>query len=371
MARRRELVAAGRASLGKAETSTGQLLRAAASALYWARRRNPDGVRGSVAGLAPDEVRVVRSVLADGVLSEFTDDDLMFTMGELAAGKSTTAVDKHVSGELAKATATLADTGYVEGYASTWRDLGGADRQGDVVAPGAYRKSAEAINAGLVNVPLIAAAGHDWEDPTVVVGKVVRAVEDSTGLWVRATWGEDAAAQRLREIAKSGGYSFSVGGQVASSRPVRLRDGSTARELTELDLAHVLLTHSPANRSARVVTAKQDSALVVWRAEEIEAQRRRADPDRRRRQAEDRAIAEWLPGEVAGFVAGDPQLRSVLLGDMARAAAAKSMTPDAVQHRDRAAVARELDNRRCYETHRWLAEHAGHRRCRTGDDCDV
>lgn len=159
------------------------------------------------------------------------------------------------AGDLGKATATLEGTGYVEGYASTWRDQGGEDRQDEIVARGAFAKAVAAINAGTVNVPLISAVEHEWEDVGAVVGRVVKAREDDTGLWVRADFGPDDHSQQVRQKTLTGGLSFSVGGFVRQARQVNVA-GKKVRELLELDLAHVLLTPTPANRSARVLAAK-------------------------------------------------------------------------------------------------------------------
>lgn len=61
--------------------------------------------------------------------------------------------------------------------------------------------------------------------------------------------------------------------------PGRLADGTAANELVYVDLMHIALTAGPANRSARITSAKASGALVVPWGEEIAAEARRRDPD--------------------------------------------------------------------------------------------
>jgi HK97 family phage prohead protease len=350
--------------------------RAACSALYWARRKDSDAVRGSVAGLAAVDVELVKAMLSGGALDGLSDFALLERMTVLAMKSRAGVVEKHiVEGDVAKTAAVEApaDAGWVEGYASAWRDAGsvsGADRQGEVVRPGAYARSAAAINAGAVNVPLIATAGgHEFADPQTVVGQVVRAVEDGTGLWIRATWNADPVAQRLRVLAKGGGLSFSVGGAVRDSSPVLLSDGTVAKQLNDVDLFHVMVTSGPANSSARIITAKDSGSwLVVDWSEDVAAGARRNNPDVARRRAEEAAILE---AGLPVWVAADPELRAVALHDMQRAALAKSAAERPADPVRAAQLRRQArDNTYSSALAAWQAEHAGHRRCRTGGGCD-
>jgi HK97 family phage prohead protease len=288
-------------------------------------------------------------------------------MQALAVKAAGRLVNKVTAGDLSKTAATITDAGYVEGYASTWTDRGRLDRQRERVRPGAYAESAAAINAGTVNVPLVAGLEqtHDFANPRGVVGRVVRAVEDRTGLWIRAEWAADADAQMLRVKAQSGGLSFSVGGAVLAAVPLP----GGGRELVKVDLMHVAVTGTPANSSAQITVAKgPTTALVYTAAEELEQQRRRRDPGIARRRAEDQGIVNWLPFP---WLLDDPELRAVALQGLHRAAMAKSAA-ERVDDPVRAAKQRQHDQANTYSSAlmAWNDEHRNHRRCGFGG-CDV
>jgi HK97 family phage prohead protease len=350
-----------------------QVQSAAASALLAGRWRSADGVRAAVDGLSSDQVDAVKSTLRGGLLDVLSDEQLLGLAFDAMTGKSAAVLSKHVaSGDVAKSTTAVeapTDTGYVEGYASTWLDRGGADRQGEVVRPGAFRKSAAAINAGLINVPLTATGGeHEFSDPSVVVGKIVRAVEDKTGLWIRATWNADPVAQRLRVLAKGGGLSFSIGGVIEDSGPIRLPNGRTAKELITVDLLHVQVTSGPANSSARIITAKDESASLVYTDSEwLERERRRRDPDMARRRAEDETI---LQHGLPAWILADPELRDQAYRGIQVAAVRKSVLE---RPADPVGAARqrqyEQANRHSWALAEWNRAHAKHRRCGPGG-CD-
>jgi uncharacterized protein len=354
-------------SVESAEASAAVAERAALAALFWGRHRDADGVRGAVLGLtAEQQARVVQAL----TLREFdhlSDLELVDRMTALATKTAfTAAVSKQTAGDLAKTVATVADVGFVEGYASTWTDGGRLDRQRERVRPGAFADSVAAVNAGLVNMPLVAGEErvHDFGNPRSVIGRVVRAVEDRTGLWVRAEWAADEDAQRLRVKAQSGGLSFSIGGSVLQWVPLP----GGGRELVKVDLMHIAVTGSPANSSARIQVAKgPTSSLVYTDSEFAEQEYRRRNPDVARRRVEDAAILEagWPP-----WILGDAELRAMTLQGMHRSALTKAA---AERPRDPVAEAQqrryEQANAYSHAMAAWQDGHRRHRRCGYGG-CD-
>jgi hypothetical protein len=224
------------------------------SALYWARlpRRDDAAILGATAGLSAAELGETRALLESGVFNRLADAELLSRLGDLAA-KSAPPVF------LSAAVVTApTDTGSFTGYASTWTDAGGPDRQGDIIARGAFAASVAAINSGARAVPVLAGDGHADMAPDRVVGRVVRAVEDNVGLWVEAVYAADPGSQTIRAKVASGGLSMSVFGPILGSRPT-----PAGRELLAVDLIHVLLTAVPANSSAIIMSAKAEPGVDV------------------------------------------------------------------------------------------------------------
>lgn len=149
------------------------------------------------------------------------------------------------------------DIGEFTGYASTWTVDGGPDRHGDTIRPGAYADVVKRINNGAVSIPIMAGERHADLSPTVAVGRIIEAREDNIGLWVRARFAPDEFSQTIRRKTLSGALSMSIGAVDVGWIPT-----ATGKEIRSLDLIHVMLTSTPANRSAIIMTAK--SMSINW-----------------------------------------------------------------------------------------------------------
>lgn len=151
----------------------------------------------------------------------------------------------------------MEDGGIVKGYASTFDRE--PDAYGDVVAPGAFAKSLErwkALNAEGKFIPLL--WGHDTNDPTSNIGRVVDAYEDERGLFIEAEFDADnEKAQYVRKLVQEGRvYQFSFAFEILDQGSTTLEDGRKANELRELELFEVSLVQIPANQHATVEEIK-------------------------------------------------------------------------------------------------------------------
>jgi HK97 family phage prohead protease len=144
------------------------------------------------------------------------------------------------------------NSGELEGYVSVF---GNVDLGGDVVLPGAFKKTLADWKQSRQPLPLI--ADHDLSTDGVI-GSVREAKEDPVGLWVRAGFSSAAKAQDVRTKMIEGhlkGMSFTYEavkhymGQVA---------GKSARFLQELKLFEATVTPFPMNTLA-LASAKADS----------------------------------------------------------------------------------------------------------------
>lgn len=139
--------------------------------------------------------------------------------------------------------------GTIAGYGSAF--AGPPDSYGDVIAPGAFAKSLTRHKAeGTTPVML-------WShDPSEPIGVWTEIREDSKGLRVKGTI--NLETQRGREalaLIKQGGLTgLSIGFMVGKDGRRFEKDGS--RTLTEVDLWEISLVSLPANRRARILSAK-------------------------------------------------------------------------------------------------------------------
>jgi hypothetical protein len=139
-----------------------------------------------------------------------------------------------------------------------------------------------------------------------------------------------------------------------------------------------LVTPTPANSGSFVRVAKGGPVLtpaaarpteVISETELIERERRRRDPGVARRRAEDQDIVNALPFP---WLLDDPELRSVALQGLQRAALAKSAAAVAGDPVRAARKVRQAQaNTYSSALAAWNDEHRNHRRCRTGGGCDV
>lgn len=157
--------------------------------------------------------------------------------------------DLRKSGPLELRFANDGKTGIVEGYASVFG--GKPDSHGDVIAPGAFRKSLTAQkSAGRLPVMLWS---HDMSRP---IGRWVEVIEDSKGLLVRGQLNLDTAAGRdaFAHVKAGDVDGFSIGYRVPAGGRKAL--GKGVWSLSEIDLVEISIVAVPASSVARVETVK-------------------------------------------------------------------------------------------------------------------
>lgn len=131
--------------------------------------------------------------------------------------------------------------GELEGYASVFGNL---DQDGDVVLPGAFKRTLAAWSKSSQPLPLI--ADHDLSTAGVI-GSVHDAREDGVGLRVRARFSSDQKAQSIRTKMIEGhlkGMSFTY---QAVRHYQGQYSGKSARFLQELKLFEVTVSPFPIN----------------------------------------------------------------------------------------------------------------------------
>jgi HK97 family phage prohead protease len=135
-------------------------------------------------------------------------------------------------------------SGELEGYASVF---GNVDQGGDVVLPGAFKKTLSGWNQAKQPLPLL--ADHQLSTDGVI-GSVVHAAEDHFGLRVKAKFSSIAKAQDVRVKMIEGhlrGMSFTY--EPRRSYPGE-KDGRRVRFLQEVKLFEITVTPFPMNQLA-------------------------------------------------------------------------------------------------------------------------
>jgi HK97 family phage prohead protease len=143
--------------------------------------------------------------------------------------------------------------GELEGHASVF---GNIDQDGDVVLPGAFKKTLADWSRSRQPLPLI--ADHDLSTAGVI-GSVYDAREDDVGLRVKARFSSDPKAQSVRTKMIEGhlkGMSFTY--QAVRHFPGPFA-GKSARFLQELKLFEVTVSPFPVNELA---TASAKAAMT-------------------------------------------------------------------------------------------------------------
>ncbi|MEM6887162.1 MAG: HK97 family phage prohead protease [Pseudomonadota bacterium] len=143
----------------------------------------------------------------------------------------------------------IEDSHLISGYASLF---GAVDQGRDVVAPGAYKRSLEALAVKGGSVKML------WQhDPTQPIGIWEDVFEDDRGLWVKGRLLDSVAKGReARALIEAG----AIDGLSIGYRTVRATKNSEGhRLLTELELWEVSLVTFPMLPSARVA-AKSDAS---------------------------------------------------------------------------------------------------------------
>src|SRR5260221_12488062 len=142
--------------------------------------------------------------------------------------------------------------GELEGYASVF---GNVDQDGDVVLPGAFKKTLSDWSRSKQPLPLI--ADHDLSTAGVI-GSVHDAREDGVGLRVKARFSSDQKAQSVRTKMIEGhirGLSFTY---EAVKHHLGTVAGKSVRYLQEVKIFEATVTPFPMNGLA-VGSAKADT----------------------------------------------------------------------------------------------------------------
>jgi HK97 family phage prohead protease len=140
--------------------------------------------------------------------------------------------------------ATGGGPGELEGYVSVF---GNVDLGGDVVLPGAFRKTLADWSTSKQPLPLI--ADHELSTEGVI-GSVKQAREDGVGLWIRAGFSSDPKAQSIRTKMIEGhlkGMSFTYD---AVKQYMGQMGGKSVRFLQELKWFEATVTPFPMNTLA-------------------------------------------------------------------------------------------------------------------------
>lgn len=149
----------------------------------------------------------------------------------------------------------VAPDGAFEGYASVF---GVTDQGGDIVAPGAFRRSLEKRPAAQIRML--------WQhDPAEPIGIWDDIVEDAHGLRVHGRLlPEIARARELLSLMRAG----AVDGLSIGFRTIRARRqaGQAVRTLIEVDLWEISVVTFPMNESARIAAVKQIGTLREFEA---------------------------------------------------------------------------------------------------------
>jgi HK97 family phage prohead protease len=144
------------------------------------------------------------------------------------------------------------DPGELDGYVSVFNNV---DQGGDVVLPGAFKKTLADWSRAKQRLPLIADHNLSTEG---VIGSVVEAKEDGVGLRIRARFSTSAKAQDVRRNLLEGhinGLSFTY--ETLKERFGTLA-GKAVRYLEELRIFEATVTPFPMNVDAVAVGVKAD-----------------------------------------------------------------------------------------------------------------
>lgn len=147
--------------------------------------------------------------------------------------------------------------GTISGYASTFNTE--PDSYGDVVKPGAFRKSIEAHKAS-GTMPLMLWA-HDQR--SVPIGTWHDLGEDAKGLWAEGRLNLDIhkAREILSALRSRATGSLSIGFRTPKGGRVPGKKSGTF-ELREADLVEISLVNVPANPRAKLAAVKNHSTLA-------------------------------------------------------------------------------------------------------------
>lgn len=140
--------------------------------------------------------------------------------------------------------------GEISGFASIYNNV---DLQDDMMEPGAVTKSLAYWGRSSAKVPLL-----DWHGNTLgaLIGSVQELKSTPIGLWFRATFSGDPAAQSARKKAQEGHLGGVSIGYLPIKQSFKSLGDRTVRVLHEIRLMEISLTPMPANPEAQLASVK-------------------------------------------------------------------------------------------------------------------
>jgi HK97 family phage prohead protease len=149
-------------------------------------------------------------------------------------------------------------SGELEGFAAVF---GNVDLGGDLILPGAFKKTLADWRRAKGRIPLV--DGHLSDSSKTLLGSVTRAEErtagDPKGLWFRASFASDPGSQTVRTKALEGHLNGVSIGWLPMPGGVSFKqgdDGEPVRILSEVRLFEISLTPVPMNPEARLTSVK-------------------------------------------------------------------------------------------------------------------
>jgi len=140
--------------------------------------------------------------------------------------------------------------GVIEGHASVF---GNVDLGNDVVIKGAFKKTIrDRVKSGMVKF----LAGHDMFNPQSLLGTVISAKEDDSGLFFKAVLSKAPSVQDIKTKMEEGHLqSLSFGFDVIKHSFEKIK-GQTIRKLEELKLWEISVVGFPMNERAMIDSVK-------------------------------------------------------------------------------------------------------------------
>lgn len=130
------------------------------------------------------------------------------------------------------------------------------DDYGDVVAKGAFADTIKQWQDSGKTLPVMYM--HKMDDPNYNIGAVEDMGEDDHGWWIKAKLDDDnPIAQRVHELIKAGRLSqMSFAFDVLDAAPVKLEDGTKARELRKVKVYEASVVPVGANQDTSIEAIK-------------------------------------------------------------------------------------------------------------------
>lgn len=151
---------------------------------------------------------------------------------------------------------TNSDERTMSGYASTFGFP--ADRQGDVIAKGAFAETI--LNIKKNGIPLLDSHVQNGDS---VIGTVIDAFEDDHGLYIKATLAETPRVDEIRAKMKQGHLNRMSIGFFVEKQSFKDLNGESFRVIEKADLVEVSVVPIPANPRAEILAVKQAEAEVT------------------------------------------------------------------------------------------------------------